>query len=94
MGGDGRSKDPRWWVRRTIKLSDGRVHVVRWDKIVHIVERSEGPLVFDVDKRGHPTVGSFRVHTFCGRTAKMYIEGENRFVETYPTCVRCVGAKT
>ena len=78
-------------MRRTIRVSDGRLHVQRWNDVVHIVAQVQGPVVFNVTASGNVIGESFRVLLACGRGAKMYLTGNNRFTNQHPTCVACVG---
>jgi hypothetical protein len=82
---------------RRVRVANGaealpHVHISRWDSVVHIVQFTEGASEILLDGRGTPIDGSFRFHTWCERSFKMHLGGNNRITRAHPTCVRCVGA--
>ena len=66
------------------------VHVERHDRVVHIVQFTEGPSTVALDSRGAPTHDEFRMLLHCGQSVKMYFGGNNRITKAAPTCVRCI----
>ena len=64
-------------------------HVIRWDKVVHIV-RLPLPSMVKADKNGNVIGESVSVTMVCGRKAKVHAFGVNRFTTQPATCLVCV----
>lgn len=69
---------------------DGEYRIVRWDKVVHIIKTGL-PELFSADGAGRmQSSEAISVTMVCGRRAKLYYGGKNRFTTEAPTCLACV----
>lgn len=67
----------------------GELCIVRWDKVVHVMR---GPLPENsrIGPGGNLLGFSFPATLLCGRKAKMYTNGINRFTQQPVSCLVCL----
>lgn len=62
--------------------------VRRANSVVHVVELLN-TTSFSVDAVGRVIAGGTKATMLCGRKAKLYPGGRNRFTQDAPTCIVC-----